>query len=140
MKLHRNISIAAILALFLCESSLAIAREQSAGKDQSAAQGPSSNIRTSKLVGKPVLDLHGNKLGHVKDVIFDPKTGQATFLVLDAIAPGSSHPMTYSAARPIDNISAPGLPPTAVQNVMPAPCMPASDSGWTRDLEDFYNE
>jgi hypothetical protein len=55
---------------------------------------------------------------------------------------------TYTVARPIDNSSmpAPSLPSTAMATpsippcVVPPPCSTSVDSGWTRDLEDFYNE
>jgi hypothetical protein len=140
MSVRGEISLAVFSAVFLCAVVLATAAEPNTGKNQSPPQAPASTIRGATLVGATVLDLHGQKLGRIKDVILDPKTGQATFVVLDAAAPSSSHPMTYSAARPIDNPTPPSPPPAAVQYVMPPPCMPSSGSGLPRALEDFYNE
>jgi hypothetical protein len=167
--------------------------------------------------------LQGQKLGQIKDVLLDSQAGQATFVVLDAAAPGTGHAMlvvpyralwvsinpvdkrqsvvldlrpdqllaapriqsdqwqmlqnpqfleqarsfyrvptyapsqpgdnpsapylaarpadspsmTYSAARPIEN---PSMANPPIQYIAPPPCMNTGDSGWTRDLEDFYNE
>ena len=45
---------------------------------------------------------------------------------------------SYTAARPIDNAIAPSLPS---QPSMPPPCVSsAPSSGWSQQLEDFYNE
>ena len=93
--------------------------------------GSAAIVQKSALIGATVLDSQGQTLGRIKDVSVDLKTGAVTFLVLDGKAPESSHPMTYSAARPIDNsMPAPSLPP----------CVISTDSGWTTDLDEFYNE
>lgn len=44
----------------------------------------------------------------------------------------------YTAARPIDSASPPSLPPSPL---VPCPVPQVNaDSGWSQDLEDFYNE
>ena len=53
-------------------------------------------------MGTTVLGPQSQKLGQIKDVLFDSQTGQATFVVLDAEAPGSGHAMLvvpYQALR-----------------------------------------
>ena len=50
-------------------------------------------IQSSSLIGTPVLNPQSQKLGQIKDVVLDQQTGQATFVVLDAIAGGSNHAM-----------------------------------------------
>ena len=65
-------------------------------------QGPARIIQTSTLVGATVGNSQGQKLGQIKDVLLDPQTGQATFVVLDADIPGSGHAMLvvpYQALR-----------------------------------------
>jgi hypothetical protein len=127
---------------------LATAAAPNTGHDRSPMQGFTGTIEISKLAGMTVLDPQGKKLGRIKDVLVDSRTGQATFLVLDAEALGPGHPMTYSAARPIQNptMPAPSLPPSAVAappaapSAVAPPCVWSADSGLPKDLEDFYNE
>jgi hypothetical protein len=140
-------SLAAFAAVLLLGASLASAAAPNIGQDRSPMQGSAGTIRVSALTGTTVLDSQGQKIGRIKDVLLDAKTGQITFVVLDAVAAGSGHPTTYTAARPIDNPSmpAPSLPPTAVAAppptyVAPPPCVNSANSGWSQDLEDFYNE
>jgi sporulation protein YlmC with PRC-barrel domain len=38
--------------------------------------------RASKLIGADVENLHGEKLGDIKDVVLDPETGRITYAVL----------------------------------------------------------
>ena len=87
-------------------------------------RGSAKSIHDSTLIGVTVLDSQGQKLGQIKEVLVDSQTGKATFLVLDAVATGSSHPVTYTAARPIDNSS---VPSTSSQP-MPAPYVVPSPS------------
>jgi hypothetical protein len=86
-------------------------------------------VRISTLVGATVLDSQGRKLGQIKNVLLDARTGQASIVVIDTAAPAVSQPTTYTAARPIDN-PAP----------MPPPCVNSADSDLPQDLIDFYNE
>ena len=65
-------------------------------------QGSAAIIQNSTLTGATVLDPQSRKLGQIKDVLLDAQTGQATFVVLDAEAPGSGHAMLvvpYQALR-----------------------------------------
>jgi hypothetical protein len=130
------------MGVLLYGAILATAAAPSIGHDRSPMQGSTGTIEISKLAGMTVLDPQGKKLGRIKDVLVDSRTGQATFLVLDAEALGPGHPMTYSAARPIQNPSmpAPSLPPSAVAAPSSVPCVSTADSGLPPDLEAFYNE
>ena len=145
MKARWIFSVAIGSAVLLGGALLATAAEPNAGQKQSAMPAPAAGIvRTSTLIGTAVLDSQGRKLGQIKDVPVDAQTGKATSVVLDATAPGAGQPMTYSAARPIDN--APPAPSLPSQPSMPAPCFVAPPcpcccgSGWTQFLEDLYNE
>ena len=88
-------------------SVLATAAAPSTAQNSPAMQGPAAIIQISTLKGMTVLDSQGNKLGQIRDVALDSQTGRATFVVLDAAAPGSGQPVPYTAARPIDNPSMP---------------------------------
>jgi hypothetical protein len=148
MSARWTICVVGFMGVLLCGALLATAAAPSVGQNRSPLPGSRGTIEISKLVGMTVLDPQGQKLGRIKDVLLDSRTGQTTFVVLDAEAFGAGHPMTYSAARPIQNpsIPAPSLPPSAVAapspapSVMPPPCVRSADSGLTKDLEDFYNE
>jgi sporulation protein YlmC with PRC-barrel domain len=58
------------------------------GPGQPVTQGSTGMIQNSVLTGATVLDSQNQKLGQIKDVLFDVTTGQATFVVLDAGIPG----------------------------------------------------
>lgn len=66
----------------------AISAEPSVGPGQPVTQGATGMIQNSALTGSTVLDSQNQKMGQIKDVVFDVKTGQATFVVLDAGIPG----------------------------------------------------
>ena len=144
MSVHWTFSLAAGMAVLLGGALLATAAAPSTAQNSPAMQGPAAIIQISTLKGMTVLDSQGNKLGQIRDVALDSQTGRATFVVLDAAAPGSGQPVPYTAARPIDNPSMPA--PSAVATpvsppcVMPQSCVNSGDPGWTQDLEDFYNE
>jgi hypothetical protein len=224
MNARWTISLTAAMAVLLGGALLVAAAEPNIAPNQSAMQGPAGIIRISTLLNTTVVDPQGQKLGQIKDVVLDPQTGQATFVVLDAEVPGSSHAMlavpyralwvsvnpvdkrqsvvlnlrpdqlrsapqiqddqwqmlqnpqfleqvrdfyhlktfstagpnmtqpvapsvgspnmTYSAARPIENpnMPAPSLQSPPVEYTLPPPCAGTGDSGWTQELEDFYNE
>ena len=148
MSARWTICVVGFVGVLLCGALPANAAASSVGQDRSPLLGSTGTIQISKLVGMTVLDPQGQKLGQIKDVLLDSRTGQATFVVLDAEAFGPGHPITYSAARPIQNTSmpAPSLPPSVVAPPSPAPsvvappCVRSVDSGLTKDLEDFYNE
>jgi hypothetical protein len=74
--------------------------------------------------------------------LVDSRTGKATFLVLDAVAAGSGHPVTYTAARPIDNASVPSTlsQPMPAPYLVPSPCVNSTDSGLTHEQEEFFSE
>ena len=99
-------------------------------------------------MGTAVVDPQGQKLGRIKDLLVDSQTGQVTSVILDGKGAGLGHPMTYTAARPIESPSmqVPPLPPstpaavTLPPCVVPSPYVDSADPGWTQDLEDFYNE
>ncbi len=149
MNARWTIGVAGFTGLLLLGAILATAAAPSVGKDQLPPQGSNGTIQVSALVGMAVLDPQGQKLGRIKGILLDSRTGQATFIVVDAGA-APSHRMTYSAAHPIENpaMPAPSLPPSVTadqspaQPVMPPPCMNATsaNSDLPKDLEDFYNE
>ena len=141
-------SVAAFTAMFFSGSLLATAAAPAIGQDRSPTQASARAIQISTLVGTTVLDSQGQQLGRIKEFRLDSQTGQATFVVLNAEAPNAGRPMTHTVARPIENPSmqAPVLAPSAVvvpslpPSVMPLPCVNSANSGWTKDLEGFYNE
>jgi hypothetical protein len=149
MNARWTFSLAVGAAALLCGALLAPAAAPNAIPNPPAMQGSPAIVPISALVGTTVLDAQGQKLGRIKDVLLDSQTGQVTFVVLDAEAPTSGHPVPYTAARPIDSPSmpAPSLPSSAAAAPSLPPCvMPQprvnnfADPGWTQDLEDFYNE
>jgi hypothetical protein len=147
MNARWTLSVTAFAAALLGGALLASAAAPNLGQDRSPMQDPAGTIRLSTLTGTTVLDLQGQKLGRIKDIALDAKTGQPTFVVLDTAAPASGQATTYTAARPIDNsgMPAPSLPPSAVAAPSPPPCVVSpyvnsANPGWTQDLEDFYNE
>jgi hypothetical protein len=94
--------LAACTAALFCGSALAIAAEPNTGQNQAAIQDSPGIIQISTLMGTTVLDPQNKKLGRIKDVLLDSKTGQATFVVLDAAASGAGHAMLvvpYQALR-----------------------------------------
>jgi len=193
MNIRSLVSLAAVSAVFLCSTLVASAAETFAGQNQPAMQAPTGALQISTLIGSTVLNVQGQqKVGQIKDVLLDPQTGQATFVILDAEIPGSGRamlvvpyqalqvgqnsadnhqtvqldlrpdrlqaapqirnnevqmlrnpqflqqardfyqPRTYTAARPIDNADLPPMLP---------PCpLAGPDSGWSADLDGFYNE
>ncbi len=86
-------SLVAGTAVLLGGALPATAAAPNTGQNQSAVQGSAGTIRYSTLMGATVLDPQGEKLGQIKDVLLDSQTGQATFVVVDAAAPGSGHAM-----------------------------------------------
>ena len=56
-------------------------------------QGSTGIIRISTLLGTTVFNPQSQKLGQIKDLLLDSRTGQTTFVVLDADVPGASHAM-----------------------------------------------
>ena len=104
-------------------------------QSQSAKQGSAGIIRISTLVGTTVLDPQGQKLGRIKDVLLDSQTGQVTFVVLNAEAPDSVHPTTYTAARPIDSPSMPA--PIAAACLCRAPALELQDPDGRRTWKIF---
>ncbi len=102
MNARWTISLAASTAGLLFGALLATAAEPNLGQHQPAVQGSAAIIQNSTLTGATVLDPQSRKLGQIKDVLLDAQTGQATFVVLDAEAPGSGHAMLvvpYQALR-----------------------------------------
>ncbi|MGO8747532.1 MAG: PRC-barrel domain-containing protein [Thermoguttaceae bacterium] len=93
MNVRWTISLAACTAVLLCGALRAIATEPNIGQKRSAMQGSAGIIRFSTLMGTTILDPQGQKLGQIKDVLFDSQASDATFVVLDAEAPGSGHAM-----------------------------------------------
>ncbi len=96
-------SIAAFAAVFFCAAPLVAAPpffcaapvETAAPPtiSQNQPAGQARIIQDSTLVGATVADPQGQKLGLIKDVVFDSQTGRATFVVLDAEIPASGHAM-----------------------------------------------
>ena len=102
MNARWTVSLAAATAVLLGGALRATAAEPNRGQNQPAVQGSAGIIQDSTLMGTTVLDPQSQKLGQIKDVLFDSQTGQATFVVLDAEAPGSGHAMLvvpYQALR-----------------------------------------
>jgi sporulation protein YlmC with PRC-barrel domain len=54
------------------------------GKGPAANQGSVGTIEFSKFLGTVVVNSQGKKLGQIKDLVLDPRTGQATFAIIDA--------------------------------------------------------
>ncbi len=182
MVMRFSFLIAALAALFCV---VPVAR----AADVTSNQSPARDTQVSNFIGTAVSNLQGQKVGQIKDILFDPLNGHATFVILDASIAGSGRamlvvpypalqvsvdaanrrhsvvldlrpehlrtapqiqnnqlqalqnpqfleqardfygPMPYTAARPIDSANP------------PPPRSPAeSESGWTQDLIDFYNE
>ena len=102
MNVRWTVALAACTAVLLLGTSLATAAEPIIGQNQSAAPASAGIIRNSTLIGTTVLNLQSQKLGQIKDVLFDSQTGQATFVVLDAGVPGAGRAMLvvpYQALR-----------------------------------------
>ena len=96
------VSLAAGTALLFYGALLATAAAPSTGQNQSPIQGSAGVVRISTLMGSTVLDLQGQKLGQIKDVLFDSQAGQTAFVVLDATIPVEGHAMLvvpYQALR-----------------------------------------
>ena len=111
MNVRGMISLVSGTAVLICGVLLATAAEPKAGQDQSTVQDPAAGvIQNLTLMGTTVLNPQSQKLGQIKYVLLDVQTGQATFVVLDAAVPGSSHAILvvpYQALRvsfnPSDN-------------------------------------
>jgi len=97
------ISLVACTALLLYGAVQAMAAGPTpANPTPPSTQGSTAMIQSSILVGTTVLDPRSQKLGQIKDVVFDTQTGQASFVLLDADIPGSGHAMLvvpYPALR-----------------------------------------
>jgi sporulation protein YlmC with PRC-barrel domain len=94
----------------LCGALRATAAGPSVAENQPAMQGASGIVPISALVGTTVIDRQGQRLGQIKDGMLDSRTGQVSFVVLDAEVLGSGHAMLvvpYQALRvsfsPTDN-------------------------------------
>ncbi len=83
----------ACAAAFLGGAVWAAVAEANTGQDQLTVPASPTVISTSTLVGSPVLDPRSQQLGRIKDVLLDPRSGRATFMVIDAQAPGTGHAM-----------------------------------------------
>jgi hypothetical protein len=81
------------MAVLLCGALLATAAEPNIGQNQPAMQDSAGIIQNSTLVGATVLDRQNQKLGQIKNVLLDAQAGQATFVVIDAKAPGGGPAM-----------------------------------------------
>ncbi len=110
MNVRWAVSLAAGTAVLLCGALLATAAEPNMGQNESAMQDSAGIIQNATLVGATVLDPQSQKLGQIKNVLLDAQTGQATFVVIDAKAPGAGQAMLvvpYRALRvsfnPSDN-------------------------------------
>ncbi len=102
MNARWTISLVASTAVLLGAALRATAAEPIRGQIQPAVHGSAGIIQNSTLMGTTVLGPQSQKLGQIKDVLFDSRTGQATFVVLDAQAIGSGHAMLvvpYQALR-----------------------------------------
>ena len=103
--------LAAWTVVLLGGTLLATAAAPNTGENQSAMQGSAGIIQTSKLMGTTVLNSQGKeKVGQIKDVLLDPQSGRATFVILDVEIPGSGHAMLVVpyqslrvSSRPSDN-------------------------------------
>ncbi len=93
MNVRWTVSLSACAAVLLFAGVLATAAEPAIGQGQSATPGSAGIIRISTLMGTTVLNPQSQKLGGIKDVLLDSKTGQTTFVVLDAEVPASGHAM-----------------------------------------------
>jgi sporulation protein YlmC with PRC-barrel domain len=93
MNARWTFSLAALAAALLCGGLPATAAAANTGQNWPAMQGSAEIIRGSTLMGTTVLDPQGQELGKIKDVLLGAQSGQATFVVLDAVAPGSGHAM-----------------------------------------------
>lgn len=148
MNARWTFSGAAFTAMFFSGLLLASAAAPSIGQVRAPQQASAGTIQVLTLVGTTVLDARGQTLGRIKDVRLDSQTGQAPAAVLNAEAPNPGRPMTHTAVRAMDDLSmqaaalspsavaAPSLPPS----VVPPPCVNSATSGWTQDLDGFYNE
>jgi hypothetical protein len=102
MNVRWPVSLAASMAAVLWAAMPATAAEPTVAQNPPAAQGSAGIIQNSTLMGTTVLDPQNRKLGQIKDVLLDSRTGQATFVVLDTEIPGSGHAMLvvpYPALR-----------------------------------------
>jgi sporulation protein YlmC with PRC-barrel domain len=96
------ISLAVVLAAFFVAMPAAIAAAPGNASNQSLVQGSSGITQISNLMGTTVVNLQGQKVGPIKDVLLDAQTGQATFVILDTVVPDSGHAMLvvpYPALR-----------------------------------------
>jgi len=68
-----------------------------------AKQVPTTSmVQNLTLVGTTVLDPQGQQIGHIKHVLLNTQTGQATFVILDAESLGPGHAILvvpYQALR-----------------------------------------
>jgi sporulation protein YlmC with PRC-barrel domain len=102
MNVRWTVSLAAGMAVLLWGAFLAIAAEPNIGQNQPAMQDAAGIIQNSTLVGATVIDRQGQKLGQIRNVLLDAQAGQATFVVIDAKAPGTGQAMLvvpYQALR-----------------------------------------
>ncbi len=86
MNVRWTVSLVACVAMLLCGALPATAAEP-------AMQGSAGIIQNSTLIGATVLNPQGQRLGQIKDVLLDPQSGQATFVILDAEVSKSNRAM-----------------------------------------------
>jgi hypothetical protein len=95
-------SLTAGTAVLFWGALLASAAEPNIGQNQPAIQGPAEILQNSTLVGVTVFNPQNQPLGQIRSVLLDTPTGQATFAVIDAKAPGAGNAMLvvpYQALR-----------------------------------------
>lgn len=110
MNIRSIVSVAAMAAVLFCRGPLAASAALNVKENGSAALNPTGTIRDLTLIGTTVLDPQGHQLGRIQHVILDTQTGQATFVVLEAVNSASKAAMLvvpYQALRvnfnPADN-------------------------------------
>ncbi len=64
-------------------AALALSSVASFAADTNNSTDVKSLVDASKLAGTDVYDFHGNKLGHLEQVLLDPKSGQIRYGVLE---------------------------------------------------------
>lgn len=53
-----------------------------AGAEENAGNLPTYNVKGSNLIGRTVLNMDGDKLGTIRDLTVDPRTGRITYAVI----------------------------------------------------------
>jgi hypothetical protein len=61
-----------------------------------------TTIRTADVLGSVLKDAGGHKLGTIREIFFEARTGQAEFVILElssVFGSGKFHPVPWSALR-----------------------------------------